>query len=71
MTDEPTELNEGHEVQALEATSIMASIFENHVLEQPFVQAYPQLKVEAESLCERINFLYQMIGAVVCDRMPS
>lgn len=59
------ETNDGHVVQALEATHIVESLLSNHVLTQPLILADDELQAAAEKAAEALAELYQLIGAKI------
>lgn len=56
------QLNEGHWIEALHATHMLACIFDDHVLEHPAVVQTSELKEKAEAISFAIGELYQAIG---------
>lgn len=55
----------GHDV--LHMASVMAAIFEDHLLDHPMVQAVPILKEQAEAIGGRLGGFYQLVGEVTGD----
>lgn len=51
-----------HEV--LDRVSIVAMMFEQFVLEHPFVRQTPDLSARAEYISEKLGSLYQLAGSV-------
>lgn len=55
----------GHEVMHM--ASVMADMFERHLLDHRFVQQNPVLKEQAEAIGDMLGAFYQQVGRAVFD----
>ena len=62
----PPELTGFHAHEVVHVASIVAGMFERHLLDHRFVQAQPALKAEAERIGGALYDFYQQCGSVAC-----
>lgn len=60
MSDQ--EWNEGHDHEALHVCFILQGLLQEHVIDTPTCDKYPDVKASAEDIAERLADLYQLIG---------
>ena len=59
-----------HAHEALDRSYLALQIFENMLVDHPFVNGNLEVKAEVDAVADRIAGLYQMIGGIVSAEDP-
>lgn len=61
MSDRPA-IDDFHRHEVLHTASVIADMFERHIVEHIYTQAEPALKDEAERVAQALHDFYQLVG---------
>jgi hypothetical protein len=62
------DLNPDHCLEALDRTHVVASHFDAHILNHPFITAHPDLEAQSRAIGDALGALYQAIGQTLNDK---
>ena len=67
----PDDINDGHWVEAQHVSHMMVGMFDDYVCNHPAIRQTPELAARAEAILEALGDLYQAVGRLRPDIMPS